>query len=81
MGCRKVVLTSVISYQVETVQQRSNLKVINQRGQARLPNLELIRVELLIGARKAFNMKAIVQVQEARGREGGLAPAGLETMC
>jgi hypothetical protein len=54
-----------------------------ERGQARLPNPELIRVEVVIAAGKAFNVKAIVQVQESRGREGGLAPAlsGPNTFC
>jgi len=46
-----------------------------ERGQAHLPNLELIRVELVNCAGKAFNVKAIAQVQASRGREGGLAPA------
>jgi hypothetical protein len=44
-------------------------------GQARLPNLELIRLEVMIAGGKAFNVKAIAQVQESRGWEGGLAPA------
>ena len=46
-----------------------------ERGQARLPNLELIRVEVVIAAGKVFNVRAIGQVQESRGPEGGLAPA------
>jgi hypothetical protein len=32
-----------------------------ERGQARLPNLELIRLEVLIGIGKAFNVKAPAQ--------------------
>ena len=46
-----------------------------ERGQARLPNLELIRVKLVIAAGETFNVKTFAQVQESRGREGGLAPA------
>jgi hypothetical protein len=29
----------------------------------------------VIAAKRAFNVKATAQVQESRGREGGLAPA------
>jgi hypothetical protein len=32
-----------------------------ERGQARLPNFELIRLEVPIGAGKAFNVRAIAQ--------------------
>jgi hypothetical protein len=46
-----------------------------ERGQAHLPNLELIGVELWSAPAKAFNVKRIAQVKESLGREGGLAPA------
>ena len=45
-----------------------------ERGQARLPDPELIRVELVIVAGKAFNVNTIAQVRKSRGQEGGLAP-------
>ena len=46
-----------------------------ERGQAHLPDPELIRVAVVIVRRKAFNAKIIDEVQESQGREGGLAPA------
>jgi hypothetical protein len=46
-----------------------------ERGQAHLPNLELIIVDCVISAGKAFNLTATEQLQESRGQEGGLAPA------
>jgi hypothetical protein len=46
-----------------------------ERGQARLPVLELIKVEVLIVTRKGFQSEKIAQVKESLGREGGLAPA------
>lgn len=39
--------------------------------------LELIRVEVVIAVRKAFDVKAIAQAEASRGWEGGLAPARL----
>jgi hypothetical protein len=38
-----------------------------ERGQARLPNLELSSVHAVIASGKAFNVKVIVQAQESRG--------------
>ena len=35
----------------------------------------VIRIEMVISAKVAFNVKATEQVQEPQGREGGLAPA------
>ncbi len=46
-----------------------------ERGQALLPNLEPIGVELRSAAGKAFNVKTIAQVKKSPGREGGLVPA------
>ena len=46
-----------------------------ERGQAALPNLELIGLEYVIGAGTAFKVEAAAQVQGSQGREGGLAPA------
>ena len=46
-----------------------------ERGQAHLPDLEFIGVELWSALAKAFNVKRIAQVKESLGREGGLAPA------
>jgi hypothetical protein len=46
-----------------------------ERGQARLPDLELNRVEVVIAALKGFQREAIAQVKEPLGWEGGLAPA------
>ncbi len=37
-----------------------------ERGQARLPNFELIRLELLIGAGEAFNVKAFTRQRVSR---------------
>jgi hypothetical protein len=51
------------------------IALTKERGQARLPDLELIEVEFMIASGTAFNAKTIAQVQEARGWEGGLAPA------
>ena len=49
-------------------------------GRARLPNPELIRVEIIIGGQRGLHVKTMTQVGKSRGREGGLAPAlpGLE---
>jgi len=37
-------------------------------GKPHLPDPELIGVELVISAREAFNVKAIEEIQESRGR-------------
>jgi hypothetical protein len=49
--------------------------VHQERGQARLPDHELIGVETRDLRRRAFQHKVITQVKESRGWEGGLAPA------
>jgi hypothetical protein len=41
--------------------------VQKERGQARLPNFELIRLEVVIAAGRAFKVKAIAEVKESQG--------------
>jgi len=45
------------------------------RGRAPLPNLELIRLELLILDSEAFKAGVRKLVERLSGSEGGLAPA------
>jgi hypothetical protein len=45
-----------------------------ERGQAHLPNFELIRLEVLIGAGKAFNVKAFTQSKSLEVGKVGLPP-------
>ncbi|MGI8837172.1 MAG: hypothetical protein ACR2H4_11120 [Pyrinomonadaceae bacterium] len=45
-----------------------------ERGQARLPNFELIRLEVLIGAGQAFNVKAFTQSKNLKVGKAGLPP-------
>ena len=52
-----------------TALHKNYFGTVKERGQARLPNSELIRVEVEIVAKKTFNVKAIEQVQESRGQE------------
>ena len=44
------------------------------RAGARLPHPELIRVKTVISKVGGFQREAIEEVEESRGREGGLAP-------
>jgi hypothetical protein len=52
-----------------------------ERGQARLPNLELIGLEVLSGAGKAFNVRAFTQSKSLEVGKAGLPPlfGGLNT--
>ena len=52
------------------------VNIANLRGQASLPNLRDFLISSIIPPGKPFMQKSNTQLQSARGREGGLAPAG-----
>jgi len=56
------------------MKSKTALAAQKERGQARLPSPEIIRIEFGDRRWKGFQGETIMQVLLSRGREGGLAP-------